>query len=167
MKKRTFAILLLAAVVFIWGHSLIPIADSSDESMSIMRIMQWVLDHLHIPLTLTEHFVRKLAHFTEHAAAGAVLWLYFVPAGAFSGVLKSGGTEAFHGIISIIKKPLLIGFFIGFADETIQMFSGRGAAIADVWIDFAGVCAGSLLIHLLRILVNRVSLRRKQRAKGV
>ena len=41
-------------------------------------------------------------------------------------------------------------------DETIQLFSlGRSSQVTDVWIDFAGVVTGTLLVFLVQAIVRR------------
>ena len=65
--------------------------------------------------------VRKLAHVFEYTVIGALL-----------GALLQ-------------RKPLPtfgIGMAVAVADETIQLLSGRGSTIADVWIDLCGVAIG-------------------------
>lgn len=56
------------------------------------------------------------------------------------------------------KKPVIVflcGFIAAFIDESIQLLSGRGAMIQDVWIDLTGVAAGFLLCRLiLKIIGN-------------
>ncbi len=147
MKKRTFIILAVIVLAFIWGHSLIPTDASTEESGGIMRLMQGVLDFLHIPVTLTEHAVRKLAHFTEHAVAGIVLSAFLYP--------KLSLSESRRERIDSIVLPLTVGFFVGFIDETIQIFSGRGPMVEDVWIDFAGIFLGVFIVILLTDLKRR------------
>lgn len=42
-------------------------------------------------------------------------------------------------------------FYIAFIDETIQIFSGRGPQITDVWLDVFGACCGTVIISLLSV----------------
>lgn len=159
MKKRTFIILIVIVLAFIWGQSLIPTDDSTLESGQIMQVMQAVLDFLNIPVTLTEHFVRKLAHFSEHAVAGVILGLFMYPR------LMSSQTKREQIECAIL--PLIVGFFIGFADETIQIFSGRGPLIQDVWIDFFGIFLGVSLSYLIVFLKHRRKHRNETEEKTV
>ena len=76
-----------------------------------------------------------MAHFSEHGALGFELTLY----AAFYKDLK----------IRRIVNILYCGLTAAFIDETIQIFSGRGAAIADVWIDLAGFTTGFLITRLI------------------
>ena len=149
MKRRTFFVLTAVTVLFIWGHSLVPLTSSAEESMSVMQVLQAVLDFFQIPVTLTDIFVRKLAHFAEHGAAGLLLGLYIYPRVLAAQDIR---TKLELGVL-----PLVIGFFIGFIDETIQVFSGRGAMIQDVWLDFAGVCCGAAAAFAIRLVIARRS----------
>ncbi len=152
MKKRTFIILVGIVLIFIWGHSMIPTDASTEESSGIMRILQGILDFLNIPVTLTEHTVRKLAHFTEHAVAGMVLSAFLYP--------KLSNSQSRRDRIDSIVLPLTAGFFVGFIDETIQIFSGRGPMIEDVWIDFGGIFLGVLFVTLITDLKRHFARRR-------
>ena len=135
--KRTLILLILLILVllFIWGHSLVPRPESAEESAAVSSVLQYFLDMLHIPLTLTDRFVRKLAHLAEHAAAGFLLGLIVFPLAAGKKTRKA----------LLYAAPFAAGFLVGLTDETIQLFSGRGALFGDVLTDFAGASAGALL----------------------
>lgn len=148
MKKRTFIIIMAVVLLFIWGHSLLPQSSSAAESGWIMQIMQAVLDFLHIPVKLTQHIVRKLAHFTEYSGAGLLLGLYFFP--------RVKDEEGVKRKIRKAAMPFAAGLFIGFMDETVQLFSGRGALIVDVWIDFAGICFGAAISGAVLMIVSKI-----------
>ena len=47
--------------------------------------------------------------------------------------------------------------FCAFLDETIQIFSGRGPDIKDVWLDTFGSAAGILITLLILSLRNRLA----------
>ena len=96
------------------------------------------------------HFVRKLAHFTEFAALGAVYWL-------LSGEYTSDRAKR-------VLSAAFVGVFVPLCDETIQIFSGRGPALADVWIDASGYAAGSCAAALVVYLISK---RVKNRASGI
>ena len=48
----------------------------------------------------------------------------------------------------------LIGMLCAVTDETIQIFSGRGSLVSDVWIDTAGFSTGFFLTVLLFLFIN-------------
>ncbi len=133
MKKTVWGILLLLLLAFIWGNSLLSRETSAGESMKILELIRPFLAFFLGEEQVTHHLVRKLAHFTEFAALGFVL---------YGNVLCRARR---------LRELLCanIGFFIAFADETLQIFSGRGPQIQDVWLDFAGVVAGTLFALVL------------------
>ena len=49
----------------------------------------------------------------------------------------------------------VLALLTGFIDETIQIFSGRGSAVSDVWLDFSGAAAAILILALARALLSR------------
>ena len=146
MKKNMFLIIYAAIVLFIWIHSLIPTQESANESAGIMQILQAILDFLHIPLTLTDHFVRKLAHFTEFAAAGTVLALHFFPRA------KIQDDRRLKAVYN--SMPFIISLLTAFIDETLQIFSGRGPMVQDIWLDLAGASFGAGIIRLILLIID-------------
>ena len=101
---------------------------------------------------ITDHLVRKTAHFVEFAVLGGLLCLVCKvcmvtggepgvgePGGKSGG--ESGGEPTKSGVVRAVCACLL-GLLAAFLDETLQLFSGRGSMVADVWLDFAGVVCG-------------------------
>lgn len=113
-------------VCFIWGNSLQPAVASSARSGSITAVLaQWVP-------WLTEHIVRKTAHYTEYAVLGLLLaWVLYA-------VLREPRRH--------LPAVALAGLLVPLLDETIQLFvPGRSGEMRDVWLDCAGVATGLLL----------------------
>ena len=141
-KKWLFAFIVLA-VAFIWVHSLLPGDESAAES-------GWFTEHIINPilgifgLSAPEGFVRTLAHVTEYTVFSMLM------TGFFDGKIKS----------------VPVCFFVAFIDETLQIFSGRGPMIADVWIDMIGVTLGFLLINIIKALKRRRASRPKRKKTG-
>lgn len=82
--------------------------------------------------------VRKLAHFSEYAVLGG---LY-----AAAIRLSLNGRSGRGAAALRTGLPLLLGLAYAAGDEWHQAFvPGRGPAVRDVLIDFAGVLAGTLL----------------------
>jgi VanZ family protein len=128
-KRRVILMILtFVCIAFILVQSLLPGSISSDES-------GWITEHVLDPIAkvfglkpFSHRAVRKLAHVAEFTALAALLALCFR-----GRIAVSGG----------------IGFLIAFLDESVQLFSGRGAQILDVWIDLIGVAFGTLLGFLI------------------
>ncbi len=122
-------ILIIVTVLAIWIHSAMPASVSSRESSSVMNFIRPVLELFVGRGNVSEHLVRKLAHFTEYFVLGVEL--------SFRKKKK-------------FLNGLIIAFVVAFLDETIQIFSaGRSAQITDVWLDMSGVLTASLLCKLL------------------
>ena len=143
-----FTFALIACIVFIFSNSM-QIADvSSVASGRALTLMRKVFRRLGMPgiaSRLTDHIVRKLAHFCEYMLEGFLLML-----------CMRVYTRQYVWHISV---PMLGGVLTALTDETIQIFSpGRSSQVTDVWLDSAGVLAGILtalvLMALCRLLFN-------------
>ena len=142
MKKRRIALLIaiVLTLAFIWGNSLLNREQSSDESAWVLQLVTPILELFVGKGRVTEHLVRKLAHFAEFALLGFELFFWF------SGVREKR------------KEMLLLamahGLFAALTDETIQLFSARGSQVQDVWLDFAGATTGALAALLITVLIR-------------
>ena len=122
-------LVLIATLCFIWSNSLV----GKEGSASLSRTVTAWLNGIGIPVT--EHFVRKSAHFCEFGLLGCELMLLFW--------LRSG--VCFQNLCNAAFAALLSAV----TDETIQIFSGRGSQVLDVVLDFSGALTGILLVSLL------------------
>lgn len=105
-----------------------------------MQKINAILAHLNIG-PLSEHVVRKLAHFSEFTLEGFLLMLCL-----------RVYTRRF---VRHVSWPMLGGMATALLDETIQLYvPGRTSSVRDVWIDFGGVIAG-LFVALLLLLIVR------------
>lgn len=122
---------LLGTVCFIFSNSMQTGLDSSNASQAVQDFLQGLLRRLGHPgaaARLTEHMVRKAAHFCEYTLEGFLLLL---------------GVRLFSPKLRFLSWPALLGLLTALCDETIQLFyAGRGSSVLDVWIDFAGVVTG-------------------------
>ena len=121
--------MLIVTLCFIWGNSLL----SRSESAAISQGLTAWLQSIGIPVT--DHFVRKLAHFCEFGLLGCELTLLFW--------LRYGLR------LRELCLSALAAFLAAAIDETIQIFTGRGAQIKDVLLDFTGALTGILFTALL------------------
>ena len=137
----TFAVL---SLLFIWTNSFLSAGASSRASGYFTRILTPFLELIFGRGNVTEHLVRKLAHFTEYAFYG--LWLALW--------IKADERNALYSLFT--------GFVTAFLDETIQMFTGRGPSIKDVWIDVFGITAGIGVIHIAIAIVRHFREQRKE-----
>ena len=137
MKRKLLIVLLVLLLAFIWGQSCMPTEASRAESSTVLQLLRPLLGPILGEENVTLHLVRKLAHFTEFFCLGCILAL-LLPFRGKSQLLAGG-----------------LGMLSGFIDETIQVFSGRGSAIVDVWLDFSGAAAAILILALIRRIWNR------------
>lgn len=146
MKRHGFwpgllALLILLTLGFIWGNSMKSIPESQAVSLSYLDRLSPFLDALFGPGTITDHILRKTAHFCEFALLGAELRLLFLLL----------GQRGLQGSVN----SLFAGLVVAVTDEAIQIFSQRGSRVADVVLDFAGVLFGALAIVLISFLCRR------------
>lgn len=135
-----FTAALIGSIVFIFRNSLQVAAVSSDRSYQVMKIVNSVLAKINLG-PLSQHVIRKLAHFCEFMLEG--FWLM---------LCLRVYTRHF---VRHMSWPVLGGVLTALTDETIQMFvPGRSSSVRDVWIDTAGVVAG-LFVALLLLLIAR------------
>lgn len=140
-------ILILATVAFIWGNSLPSIPESKAESLWVMELLKPLLEPIVGVGNVTNHLVRKLAHFAEFGVLGCVLMLFVI-------VRKRRGVQP-------IINCLFAGLAAAVIDETIQIFSQRGSQIQDIWLDFAGTAMGIVFVLLISIIVRAIRKRRQ------
>ena len=148
MKKQPVILIIILAVTlgFIWIHSMFPQDVSANESNWVMSLVSPFLEIFVGKGNVTEHLVRKLAHFSEFAVLGCELAFLFRNAKCAT---ASAGRAA---LWKVLPWAFLHALFVAVTDETIQIFSGRGPAITDVWIDVAGGMLGCVIVILIMFL---------------
>lgn len=128
-----WCLILVLYVLFIYSNSMKPDSISSLESGEVLHTLRMFCLKIGIPAAgLTEHLIRKAAHFTEYTLLGLLLYR--------NGVLCPWKPE--------VKRfsTVILGFLIPFIDETIQLFvKGRSGQISDVWLDMSGICFGLIV----------------------
>lgn len=128
-------LVLIATLCFIWSNSL----AGKEESASLsQRITAW-LNGIGIPVT--DHFVRKSAHFCEFGLLGCELMLLFWLRSGLH--FQNACNAAFAALLSAVT------------DETIQIFVGRGSQVSDVVLDFSGALTGLLFVSLVIRLIKK------------
>jgi len=132
-SKWAFYVAILLTVAFIFRNSMLPPEESSAESETVGGIISEIIP----PDTDLGSFIlenlRKIAHFTEYGLLGIEIALY----------VCIYVEKKWIYALSSAAVPFAVGFF----DETIQEFSGRGPAIADVWIDIGGFITFSCITY--------------------
>lgn len=141
-------ILIVLTVLLIWSNSLWGRESSSLQSERVRVFCQHVLDLIGVPVLLTDHMIRKVAHFLEFFLLGLESTIY--------GVGQHALTRR------DITNMLMLLFGTAFIDETLQIFSARGPTITDVWLDIAGGVTAMLLVFALYYLIAAC----RRRGKG-
>ena len=126
--RVVFTAALIACIMFIFRNSL----ENGAQSAKV---------HLG---PLSEHLIRKLAHFSEFALEGFLLMLCI-----------RVYTKHF---VRHMSWPLLGGMTTALMDETIQLHSpNRTSSVGDAWIDMSGVVAGLLFALIILLIVRGVT----------
>ncbi len=126
----------LLIIIFIFSNSLTVAEQSDKESGVVLMNIQNVLSFLKIPLTLTDKFVRKTAHFIEFFTLGTMLSITFF-------------YYRFNQKKSLIFTPIS-GLCVAVTDELLQLKTqGRSASVLDVLLDFSGVLFALIIISFI------------------
>lgn len=148
IKRRWFwTVITVLYVGFIFHNSITPGEDSSQQSGRVLEMVLALARMTGIDGSwLTEHLIRKTAHFAEYTLLGMLL-----------------GTTAGQYDMGLAMRRVVLGWtgtLIPLTDETIQLFTlGRSGQISDVWLDMAGVFTGLAVAGLLFWICRR---KRKQ-----
>jgi VanZ family protein len=136
--------LILLMVGFIWTNSSLSRATSGAQSGFIVRYLRPLMDPNGVLPEATFHLlIRKAAHFLEFAMLGLLF------GGLFRFVSAKSGKQFW-------SLPILLTLLVAVLDEYIQVFSGRGSAVADVLLDFSGGITGICVVAAI------VALRKKK-----
>ena len=156
MSKRKIAtiilvVIIVATLIFIWGNSIESVTESQQKSKEVLEVIRPVLEKIVEKEKVTDHLVRKMAHFVEFSALGIELALLLI-------VLRR---VRWQGIFYTAYFGLTVALF----DETIQIFSDRGSQVIDVWLDFSGVCFGIVCVLIVYGIVNAIMAGRKHKRR--
>jgi len=143
-KRRILVIalslLILATVAFIWSNSMDSREISASKSDTVKGWLEPFLELIVGRGNVTEHLVRKLAHFVEYGFLGTLLGTWLLARKVWK--WRNVGLALFLGLTTAS------------IDETIQIFTGRGPMVRDVLLDFSGVMTGVGFVWLLVLLVE-------------
>ncbi len=148
-KRFTVLFFILSALMMllIWSQSCLPADLSAEESAGVMYLLSRFFSLFGWGEVLTQHTLRKIAHYSEFAVLGGLL---------------TSCAYSFDRLkpCRFAVPVLFTGLLTAFIDETIQLFvKGRAGMIADVWIDFGGMTSGALVM----LAFYTVYRRRKQK----
>ena len=142
-RQMVWLILLILYIGVIYSRSMKPAVQSSQESGAVLEAAIELLNHAGLQSSwLTEHIVRKTAHFVEYAGMGVLLFGNLAS-------LKAKSEKWLAGMLAVLAVPLV--------DETIQLFStGRAAMVQDVWLDISGAVFGLAIAGIGAALWRRI-----------
>ena len=146
--RAALLLLILLNLAFIFVQSLIPPEKSAAESGAVSEFIEEIIPPETKPGEFVQRNIRKIAHFVEFAALGAEVSLYL--------------------LLFFRRRPWIILSFptaliTGFLDETLQLFSDRGASVKDVWIDFFGFVFASVIIYTGYLILYLIRKKSKQK----
>lgn len=150
-KKIILGVLCILVVLFILGNSLLPPEVSGKISSAVGEVLASVLGEGDANQTVGGVPVRKVGHFAEFFILGVLVIL-------LSRVLL----KEIYFRCSIVA---FVGLLIPVVDETVQIFSDRGSALTDVWIDVCGYAAGVALMCAVLFFVKKLKYRVKNNNK--
>ena len=128
-------LMLIVTLCFIWGNSMQNKAESANISGGVTG---WLWS---IGIPVTDHIVRKTAHFCEFGLLGCELMLLFWLRNGLR--FQNLCNSAFAALLSAVT------------DESIQLFVGRDGMVQDVVLDFTGAVTGILLVSLVIHLIEK------------
>lgn len=144
-RKLLLCILILLSILFIFSNSLPDMAHSAQQSSRVLQLVKPFLELFVGEGNVTDHLVRKLAHVCEFALLGFFICIYS---------RKLFSVPAFA-----------LSLLVGVMDETIQLFTGRGSQVRDVWIDLLGACLGYLCGTVVLLLLRKGKAAKQRRMK--
>lgn len=141
--KVLFILLSVAIIVFAFWHSTQDSETSSGKSEGLLLFLQNILSAVGIKVEISEHFIRKAAHFTEYTGLGAMM-------------MCSAFTFDKLRPYRYYFNLLFVGLATAVCDEAIQLnVPGRAGLVTDVILDFSGVLFGSLVMLVIFLLYKR------------
>ncbi|MBQ9104444.1 MAG: VanZ family protein [Clostridia bacterium] len=151
-KRKVFiaiiSVVLLLTLVFVWGNSLKPRAQSSSQSGGLYLTFQKIIESIFGESFATKFFshytefdFRKTAHIFEYTLIGLevnLLYLAIFTLKPLNSVYSFGA-----------------GLFVAVVDETIQKIVGRNGTVSDVLLDLIPVIIISALFLLVWFIKNK------------
>ena len=138
LRVLLISVLMGLTLLFIWGHSMIPAVYSSMESSRFVNLINGLIYSAGGSFSVTDHMVRKTAHFLEYAILGAETALR----NKWKSAVFAGSTAKYSGTVFFWTGVPVI-------DELIQYFTpGRACMIQDVFLDMCGFAAGYGFLYI-------------------
>ncbi len=153
--KYSLLFLISLTLIFIFRNSMLTKESSSSESSVVTGWLEEILPEKSVISLFMLDNVRKIAHFVEFGVLSMEMTVYAL----FFAKNKKNG----------VGFALLFSFVAAFIDETIQIFSYRGSAVSDIWIDLFGVfsfSASAVLIYVLSVCIYNALSKKEEVGNG-
>ena len=146
LGARVLIVLMIVTALSFFAQSALPPEASSAESDAVSSILELIIPHDTSIGQFVHSNLRKIGHFCEYGLLGSEAALFVM--------LYTKKRIAASAVAFTCAQ------FIALCDETVQIFSGRGPQISDVWIDifgFSTLFAITLCMAVaIRALTNRL-----------
>ena len=162
MKKYIFAALSTIAVVlwiaFILSNSSQTGAESGSLSRSVCDAINSFFDKIGLNISLSEHFLRKSAHFCEYMILAVLICIDILSFSAFFEKIKQKRKLIWLSLALPVSAAVAL-----FDEFGVQMMTeGRGPSFRDVLIDTSGAVLGVLaVISVLWLHYKLVGVRKR------
>lgn len=128
MKRPLIILVSILLILFILGESAVSQSESAKQSQRFTHsFLNPIIEKLGLG-SVTWQQARKIAHAAEYfllSIAALIFWQ------------------------GKVIRTTYTGFTIAFLDESLQVVTGRGARVKDIWIDLIGVAIGTGVGYLL------------------
>ncbi|MBR5817159.1 MAG: VanZ family protein [Clostridia bacterium] len=156
-KYLGLRIFLLAGIfgtlLFAFTQSALPADESSNISDGFSGFLSLIFHPDTAPGAFVHEYIRKIAHFTEYFILGLFTSLYVV---IFMPRIEAAYRERIRfSIYSLFAAPI-----VALIDETIQIFSSRGASVADVWLDVFGFFTSAFIVYTVFYVIKLINEKR-------
>lgn len=141
-RAKLFAVLICLTLFFIFANSLQSRGESQELSRGLLDKISELLAVVGIEIdSQNDHWLRKLAHFSEFGLLGLELSLF----------AWSLGKRGVQPIVNCASFALASAV----ADESLQLISARGSQVQDILLDLSGSLCGIALGVLLTEALSR------------
>lgn len=142
VRRAVPLVLTVAWLVFIFANSMQSGEKSGEQSKSALAWLLNLFSSLGLPISISELFLRKLAHFSEYALLGLLFSLDLLGFGFLSQDQKT--PRVFLRCLAIIPCCTLCASIDEFVIQ--RLTPGRGPSLLDVLIDTAGATGAVLIL---------------------
>lgn len=144
MKKIIIIRIILIILILLWMNIVFGFSGQNGEKSSgiSFKISMLITRNNEEIARTIEPYVRKIAHFSEYAVGGILIYLLLF---------------TFKKILSKVRNisSIMITIIYAISDEVHQLYiPGREGKVIDVYIDTLGIITGILFINLIIKIIN-------------